>query len=261
MDAYKCRICGGELDIEFTSGQFRCGHCGNAWPVEEIDERFGKYRSAVVQLGKADDMTAEKNCGLKQLNEAIMIYKNISVQCGASMPPEIGALMRGQCKKKLETAEKTRKYLMTKEYMEKGEYTRAIKEFEALGEYEDCAALIEKCKEGAKAARNARIPYCAAVGLILPAILYIFMLEKFDMGIYKMLPIALCAAAVNIFLLYLNNGWSLLIETLSLALVIPLAIFAVLAYILHLPVWISLAAAVVIPAAVVVGAEFLGENS
>lgn len=246
MTPVKCTVCGGELINDYKTGISRCGHCGNKWPLAETDPGFMEYGHIIGHINKADDL-AGPGAGLKQTEEALLMYKNAMMECSLSKPSEAVNSLKQICKDAIENCEKQKTYLAAKEHMENGAYAKAYKELSGLDGFDDLPQLMQQCSSKMAKERMGRIPYSIAVGLILPAVLFFFIREKTDLGNAETALIFITAAAADIFVIFLNNGFSTALEIISFVLLVPLLLFAFFAYVLHFASALAAVLAIGIP--------------
>ena len=79
-------------------------------------------------------------------------------------------------------------------------------------------------------------------------------------GLGLALPVSAAFAAADIFVLYLNNGFSTVIEVFSFILLIPLLIFLFLTYVLHVAAMPAALLSIGIPIVIAVILGFMAEK-
>ena len=260
MDDNKCRICGGDLANDYISGTCFCTHCGNKSPLAEADAHYADYEHIIKQLKSAEAADMSGKNDLKLTEQALLMYKNALTACSLSKPmPQVEEIKK-LCREKADICALRRKYLAAKEHFENKAYSKAYDELKELKDYEDAEELIAKCGEEIEKERKKRIPYSIGVGLILPAILFFFLREKYDVALAPIFAVSLIAAGLDIFVIYRGGALAALVEVLSFVLLVPLLLFALLAYVLHLPVKTAAVAAVVLPVVIAVIVVIIAER-
>ena len=91
-------------------------------------------------------------------------------------------------------------------------------------------------------------------------ILFFVLKEKTDISIAAALAAALTAAGLDIFVIYRGGALATLLEILSYILLVPLLIFALLAYVFHLSTALSLGIAIGAPLIIVILLAVLAER-
>lgn len=252
MTTLKCNICGGDLIRDYSAGLCRCGHCGNSRPLAEAEEGYKDFAHIIEKINKADSLTEGPDVGLKQAEEAVLLYKSAAAACTSQRYSDMSAEIRDLCKVRLEKAEKLKKYAQAKNYFDKKAFKKALNGFEQLKEYRDSDILAAACRDKLAEAQKKRIPYAAAVGPILPAILFFILIENTDMSLAACVLIFAALAAVLGYAVYLHGVFSAIIEVLSFVMLVPLLIFTVLVYLFHLSTGLSAGLSIGIPLALAI---------
>ena len=260
MDKLKCDICGGDLIRDYTAGLCRCGHCGNSWPLNEKDARCADFSHITQKLAKAESLLSGGDISVKRAEEAILLYKSTAAACTSQNAADIAAEIRQLCKEGVEKAEVICSYLKAKEYMEKKAYDKALKIFDTIKDYRDSQHLASDCRAMLAAAKKRRIPYAAAIGMVLPAILFFYLKENHDISIVLCLLVFILASAALGYAVYLNGVLSVIVEVASFAMLVPLLIFTVLVYIFHIKTGLAVGIAIGLPLALTLIAVIISER-
>ena len=260
MDDFKCRVCGGDMKNDYKAGLRYCTHCGNKLDLSKADEHYKDYENIIKQLNSAETAALSDNNDLKTVNQALLAYKNALTACSLSKPMAQVEELKLLCREEVEKYTKRSRFLAAKEHFENKAYTKAYEELKALGDYAEAAELAEKCAAEIQKERIKHLPYSIFAGLILPAILFFVLKEKTDISIAAALAAALTAAGLNIFVIYRGGALATLLEILSYILLVPLLIFALLAYVFHLSTALSLGIAIGAPLIIVILLAVLAER-
>ena len=251
MAAYKCMICGGDLANDYLLGSCVCENCGNKWSLEDLEPTYKQYIHIIEKLNTANDLLAGENAGVKQAEQAVLLYKSAAAEC-INHTTDIGSDLMELCKNGQERAGLIKAYAGAKSHFDKKAYDKALAEFEKLNGYKDSEEMVTKCREQIVLARKRRIPYAVIVGMILPAILFFFMKEKGDVSMALCLLVFIAASAGLGYAVYLNGALSVVVEVLSLIMLVPLLIFTVLVYVFHISTGLAAGLAVGVPFVIVV---------
>ncbi len=260
MNNTKCSVCGGDLIRDYAAGICRCAHCGNSRPIGDIEAGYKDFAHITEKLAKAETLIGEGDVSAKQAEEAILLYKSAAAACTSRSYADMAAELRAECKSGLAKAEKLKDYAQAKNYFEKKAYDKALKIFESLGEYRDCGIFAARCRDELAAAKKRRIPYAVIVGMILPAILFFFLMERFDISIPLCIAVFAAAAAALAYAVYLNGVLSVIVEIASFIMLVPLLIFTVLVYIFNIQAGLAAGIAIGAPLAVTIAVVVLSER-
>ena len=201
--------------------------------MKELESGYKDIEFIIEKINKAAGLMDGENVGVKQAEEAILLYKSAAAACSVRQNADMSEEIRSFCQKGIEKAEKCKNYAQAKQYFEKKVYDKALKGFEQLKDYRDSEKYADKCFAELKLIQKKRIPYSVIVGMILPAILFFFLKEKADISIGLCMLIFVGVSALFGYAVYRNGVLSMLIEIASFAMLLPLLIFIVLVYVFH----------------------------
>ncbi|MBR6400181.1 MAG: hypothetical protein IKS17_03015 [Firmicutes bacterium] len=259
MAAFKCMICGGDLANDYLTGVCVCENCGNRWSLEDLDADYKEYIHIIEKLNKANELLAQDAPGVKQAEEAAILYKSAAAECVHRSSETAEDLMR-LCKDGQSRAGQIKAYAAAVAHYEKKAYAKALAEFEKLGGVKDADKMAQKCRVELAAAGKRRIPYAVTVGMIIPAIVFFVLKERADVSIALCVLIFIAASALLGYAVWRNGVWSMIIEILSFVLLVPLLLFVVLAYVFKLSTGLAAGLAVGIPVVLVIIIAFFAER-
>ena len=130
----------------------------------------------------------------------------------------------------MERAEKLKSYIKGKGFYDKKSYHDAIKELEKVRGFMDTDEMIDQCKVRFEIERKRQIPISIIMGMILPAILVIFLKEKLGLPLWADIPIFLAGTAGLGFVFYKGGVPATILKVVSFLCAVPLIIFMILAY-------------------------------
>ena len=119
-------------------------------------------------------------------------------------------------------------------FYDRKSYRQALDEFKKIPGVKDSASRIEECKVLAEKEKKKLIPLAVIVALIIPTVLGILMKEKLDIPLYVIIPACLVLVAGLTYAVYRGGTLATVVMVLSFICAVPLLIFIVLAYGLHM---------------------------
>ena len=251
----KCKVCGGDIVNDYLSGECVCAHCGNRWPMDEMLPEYKEYAGVIEKIKKAKGMLDGKP-DVTSASQAKLLYLSANTECLSHTSAISGELSK-ICKEGADQADKVKTYARGLGHFDRKSYAKALSEFSKIPGFRDTEELIEKCKELAIAERKKRIPLAIVIGMVLPAILCIFLKEKVGLPIWADIPIFLLCSAGLAYAVYLEGKIAVVVEVLSFICAVPLIIFMILAYGFHMDVRTAAIIAVGAPVAVIVALGIL----
>ena len=216
----KCKICGGDIRNDYLAGSCRCENCGNRWNLSDLVPNYKDYQRIVEKLKRAAEIldTADDPA---EAGQALLTYKSAAHDC-IDHTDVIGADLMRLCKEGQEKAVKLKHYTSGKSYMNRENYRKALSEFEKISGFRDVEILSEQCRERAVIQRRKRIPYAIVIGMIIPAIISIFLREKTGLPLAACIPIFIAGSVGLFFAVYFEGVLSIIVEILSYLSAVPL---------------------------------------
>ena len=254
----KCKICGGSLANDYLAGACKCENCGNRFSLQDIIPDFKNYSRIIEKINKAGELLSDKKDSALA-GQALILYKSAKAEC-IRISDAVSSDLCRLCDEGEKRAEEVKRYAEGMTYFEKGNFRKAHSEFEKISGKWDTDLMLEKCREGMAVQKKKRIPYAVIVGMIIPVILSIFLHEKAGLHIGLCIPVFLLGSALLAFVIYREGVLSVIAEILSFLCSVPLLIFAILAYGLHMDTFVAVRIAVGLPIAVVVIIAVLAET-
>ncbi|MBR1855159.1 MAG: hypothetical protein IJ794_18810 [Lachnospiraceae bacterium] len=258
MLSMKCKICGGDIANDYLIGACVCENCGNRWAMAELVPNYKDYTHVIEKLNRANELVADREDAV-MAGQAILLYKSVSMEC-VKHADEIASDLMRISKEGLSRAEQVKHYATAKAHFEKKAYRKALSEFEKAKGMKDVDEMIERCQEEIAAARKRRIPYAVFIGMIIPAIVCLFLKERFGVPVGLAIPLFLAGTAGLGFAVYLDGTLSVIVEIASFLLLVPLLLFLVLAYGVHMSAGPAACIAVGVPLGIVVTMAVLAER-
>ena len=246
----KCKICGGDLVNDYLAGACVCANCGNRWSLESLIPNYSKYTRTIEKINKAKELLDGKPDATTAM-QAKLMYQTASSEC-VLYTDAIGSDLMRACKEGQERCEKVKTYAKAKDNFDRKAYKRAMEDFKTIPGFLDSNELIEQCQAQLVIERKKRIPLAIAISMVLPAILCIFLKEKVGVPILGLIPIFLVLSAGLAYAVYLERNLAVVIEILSFLCAVPLIIFLILAYGMHMDIKSAATIAIGAPIAVVV---------
>lgn len=255
----KCKVCGGDLRNDYLAGTCVCVHCGNKWDLLELVPEYRQYTSIVERINRATKLLEGKE-DIATAGQAKTLFQNATADCLRHTDP-IAADLVNICHAGVERAEQTRHYAMAMTHYDKQNYKQALSEFQKIPGIKDVDEKTEECKVQVAIQRKKRIPYAIVIGLVIPTILCIFMKEYFGLPLALDIPVALVCAAGLAYAVYLDGTLSLVVQILSFLSAVPLILFSIMAYGLHIDKGPAAALAVGIPIAFIIAVAVKPERT
>ncbi|MBO4636254.1 MAG: hypothetical protein J5685_03825 [Clostridiales bacterium] len=244
----KCTVCGGNIVNDYLAGACICAHCGNKWSMDELLPNYRDYFKAIEQITKANDIL-DGDPNPVAAGQAKLMFERAFNDID-DHPDAVALDLMKSCREGIEKADRISTYAKGMSFYEKKDYSQAIEEFEKVKDYRESEKLINECRRQVEANRQKHIPLAIIVGMILPAILCIFLKEKAGLPLWADIPIFLIASSGLGYLIYREGPAAIIIEVLSFVCVIPLILYLILAYVFHidpgLATIISVAAPIVV---------------
>ena len=256
--SHKCKICGGDIAFDYFYSMAICENCGNKWSIEEFIPDFKKYNSIIDKLTRAKGLL-ETGQSPADVSQALLLYKSASADC-TGISDAVSLDIKRYCDKEMQEAEELKHYTGGKNYLEKDNYKKALSEFEKIKGFRDTDELIEACLDGIAVKRKKRIPYAIIIGMIIPAIVCIFLSVKYSFGLPLLIPVFLVLALALAYGIYLDGTVSIITEIISYLLSVPLIIYMVLAYGFHFEPGRALAFATLVPLGIIIVFAVLAER-
>lgn len=254
----KCKICGGNLVSDYLSSSCICENCGNKWAMTDMIPNIGEYSHITDKIRRALDMLTDYEDSVK-LSQALGLFKSAEEDC-LKEANEVSSDLLRICKEGEEQISTFKHYSSGKNYYKKRNYYKARPEFEKVKDYKDSSVYIEKCDTQIAASRKKRIPFAVIVGMILPAVLSLFLHEAFGIHLAICIPVFLIISGLLAYGIYRGGTLSIILEIVSFLLVVPLILFSIMVYGIHMDKSLSLKIAIGVPAALVVLFVILSET-
>ena len=229
----KCKICGGDIANDYLVGSCVCTYCGNKWPLAELVPDYTKYSDAISKINRANDLLAGEP-RIETIEQAKLLFREASAACSAYTGP-IAADLMNVCRDGLATTDKIRTYIKAKKFYDKKSYSSAKSEFKKITGFKDSDALLKVCEEEIQKGRKKRIPLAVIVGMVIPAVLCVILKEVVGLPFLALIPIFLLGSAGVGYLIYRGGALAIVIDILSFLSAVPLTVFMILAYGLHVP--------------------------
>jgi len=246
----KCKVCGGDLRNDYLAGACVCAHCGNKWSLEDLVPDYKKYSRAITKINQAKEMLDLK-ADISSAGQAMLLYKGAMYEL-TSHTDAIASDLTRVCKEGLERADQTKHYAMGMTHFEKNNFRRALTEFQKVPGFRDADELIEQCKAQVLIERKKRIPLAILIGMVIPLVLCILLKEEVGVPFPALIPIFIILTAGVSYAVYLEGTLSKVILVLSFLSAVPLILFMIMAYGLHMETKTAAVTAVVAPIAVII---------
>lgn len=241
----RCRVCGGVIVNDYLNASCVCGHCGNKWSMDEMLPGYKEYSKAIEQVGKANEILSQKT-DVVSARQAKLMFERASSDC--SLHPDAIALeLLRSCEEGIQKADQIITYAKGKKCFDNRDYNQAMAEFQKIPGYKDADRLISECKDALEVSHRKRFPLACLVGMVLPAILCIFLREKAGFPLLADIPLFLILSAGMAYLVHKEKIPALFITILSLACAVPLLMFLLLAYVFHVDTVPAVILSIVIP--------------
>lgn len=254
----KCKICGGDIVNNYLAGTSVCANCGNRWSISDLIPDYGKYSRIIADINKADDII-QTGTKAASANEAKLLYKTAVIECGKFNDHVSSDLIR-LCENGQKEADLLATYIKGMNFFEKKAYDSAKHELVKIPGYRDADETVEKCKAEIEAERKRQIPWAVIFSLILPAIAGLFLKEKLGWP-WAVCSILFFAGSAGLgYVLYRGGIPSIIIKIVSFLCAAPLIIYAVLAYVFHVPTVTAVTIAIGVPTALFIVIAVLSEK-
>ena len=245
----KCSICGGELQNDYLSGSCVCAHCGNKWDLQQMYPNLSSYNRTIEHIKRARELLNTKS-DVATITQAKLLFKGAAMECTGRTDPIAADLLKlaneGQ-----EEAEKVKHYSAATMYLEKKNFRKAVSEFKKIPGYKDVDVKMKEAQEGAIIERRKHIPIAILVGMIIPAILSILLKEKAGLPLAAVIPIFVVLTCAVSYAVYLEGTLATVIIVLSVLSAVPLILFMILAYGMHMDTGTAATISIVAPIALV----------
>ncbi|MBP5416935.1 MAG: hypothetical protein J6Y58_05340 [Clostridiales bacterium] len=245
----KCNICGGEIRKDFLSATAVCAHCGNKWSLSDILPEYLKYSSAIEKIKKAQELLNSKP-DVTNVAQAKILFQNASVEClhTDATSSELLAI----CREGQKNCEDLRHYAVAMGFYDRKSYRQALEEFQKIPGIKDSEAKIEECKVLAEKEKKKLIPIAVIVALIIPTALGVLLKEKVGIPLYVIIPACLVLVAGLTYAVWKGGTLATVIIAVSIICAVPLLLFMVLAYGLHMETGAAASIAIGAPIAFIV---------
>lgn len=246
----KCKICGGNLVNDYKSSSCICENCGNRWAMTDMIPRIEEYSHITDKIRRALELLSDSETSVN-LGQALSLFKSAEEDC-LKVPDEVSSDLLRICNEGQEHISILKLYSSGKNYYEKGDYNKARSCFEEIKDYKDSASYIEKCDAGVTASQKKRIPFAIIVGMVAPAGLAIFLHEAFGIHLAVCISAFLVISALLAYGIYRGGVFAIIVEIISFMLVVPLILFLIMAYGIHMDKSLALKIAIGVPILIVV---------
>ncbi len=254
----KCKVCGGDIVNNYLSGYSVCAHCGNKWSISDLVPDYNKYSRIIAGITKANEII-ESETKVASANEAKLLFKTAAMEC-TTINDAVTADIIKMCNEGLIKADQYAAYIKGKTFYDKKSYHSAMNELKKIPGYRDADELVAKCDMEIRIERKKQLPWTIIFSLILPAILCLALYEFAGLTLWLAIPIALACSAGLGYVLYRGGVWSVVIKIISFLCAVPLILFAILRYGMHMESTPSLIIAIGAPIAFFVVIAILTER-
>ena len=256
---FKCRMCDGLIVYNYLSGSCICDHCGNKWPIEEFIPDYSKYSRVIGKITRANDIL-EGDPTISETEQARLLYQIAADECD-DYSGEIASELVQLCNEGRDRAEKLKEYIRGKTLFDNRTYEGALEIFSNMPGYKNADELAAKCREQMELEKKKKLPLSIITGLILPAVLCIFLKEKAGFPLAANIPIYLACSAGLAYLVHKGGIPSVIISIMSFLCAVPLILFLILAYAFHVDIIPSFIISVGLPIAVMTVFAIIGEKN
>lgn len=254
----KCKICGGNLVSDYLSSSCICENCGNKWAMTDMIPNIGEYSHITDKIRRALEMLSDSEDSV-DLGQALVLFKSAEADC-LKVSNEITSDLLRICNEGQEQIAILKQYSSGKNNYDKGNYSKARSDFEGVKDFRDAALFIEKCDTQIESARKKRIPFAIIVGMIVPTILTIFFHEMFGIHLAICIPVFLIISIFLAYGIYRGGSFAVIVEIISFMLVVPLILFSIMAYGIHIDKSLALKIAIGVPILLVAVLVVLSER-
>lgn len=241
----KCKICGGDIINNYLAGTSSCANCGNRWSVTDVIPDFDKYSRIIGNIAKANDILTNE-AKVASANEAKLLFKQAVLECSKFNDAVSSDLVK-VCNEGQAKADQLAVYYKGKTFYDKRSYKSAKKELSKVRGYRDADDMIARCDMEIEAERRRGIPWAVVFSLIIPASLGISLREFAHWPIVVCILLFLAGSAGLGYVLYRGGVPSIIIKIVSFLCAMPLIIFCILVYGLHMGPGISIVLAIIGP--------------
>ena len=254
----KCKICGGDIVNDYLAGSCVCAHCGNKWSLEDLIPDYSKYSNIISKIKRANDFL-DIDANVAATEQARLLYQGAASEC-EKFTGAVATELLQSCKDGMVRAEKLKSYIKGRGFYEKKSYHDAMKELKKVSDFMDSGEMIEQCKVEIAAERKRQIPLAVIMGMILPAILAIFLKEKLGLPLAADIPIFLVTSAGLGYVFYRGGIPATILKVVSFMCAVPLIIFLILAYGFHVDIVPAVCISVGAPIALILAFGILAER-
>ena len=228
----KCNICGGELKNDYLTGSCVCDHCGNKWDLKEMCPEVSSYSRTIEHIKRGKELLNTRS-DVATLTQANLLFKSAAMECTGRTDPIAADLLRvaNECQ---EESEKIKHYSLGTMHFEKKNYRKALSEFKKIPGFKDVDEKMKEAEAGAIIERRKHIPIAIIVGMIIPAVLSILLKEKAGLPLAAVIPIFVVLTCAVSYAVYLEGTLATVIIVLSVLAAVPLILFMILAYGMHM---------------------------
>ena len=228
----KCKVCGGDIVNNYLAGSSVCAHCGNKWSIADLVPDYNKYSRIIAGITKANEII-ESETKAASANEAKLLFKTAAMEC-TRINDAVTADIIKICNEGLTKADQYATYIKGKNFYDKKSYRSAMNELKKIPGYRDADELVAKCDMEIRIERKKQLPWTVIFSLILPTILCLALYEFAGLALWLAIPIALVCSAGLGYVLYRGGVWSVVIKVISFLCAVPLILFAILRYGMHM---------------------------
>ncbi|MBR3247137.1 MAG: helix-turn-helix transcriptional regulator [Clostridiales bacterium] len=139
--SFNCKICGGDLDYNYTDGTCRCANCGNKWSISEL---YPKYAGVIATITKANRILDRKT-DLASADEANLLFRQAIIECN-KFNDAISAELVKVCNEGQSKAEQLEIYCRGKHFFDNKAYKSAVTELEKVRGFRDADEMLKRCK-------------------------------------------------------------------------------------------------------------------
>lgn len=139
--SFNCKICGGDLDYNYTDGTCRCANCGNKWSIAEL---YPKYAGVIATITKANRILDRKT-DLASADEADLLFRQAIIECN-KFNDAISAELVKVCNEGQAKAEQLEIYCRGKHFFDNKAYKSAVTELEKVRGFRDADEMLKRCK-------------------------------------------------------------------------------------------------------------------
>lgn len=246
----KCNICGGDLDRDYLSAICVCENCGNRWEMSDLIPEMAEHSHVTEKIKRAIGLLSDIDDTVN-LDQALVLFKSAEDDC-LKLPGEVATDLLRICNDGEAQIETLKHYLLGKNAFEKTNYLKAKTEFEKIKNFKDSNQYIEKCEKEIVVSRKKRIPFAVIIGMIIPAVVSVYLHETFGVHFGICIPIFIVISVALGFLIYRGGTVAIIVEIISFIVIVPLLLFSIMAYGFHMKNALAIKIAIGVPLVLII---------